>query len=180
MVIVRALGRCRLRAANLALIQIHAVRKYNTRLIRHFQGKRTVVHTSTPQAKEAAAARPGASRVPGRARPGAARDGLFPLVCTPAPIPIAKSGVETPQEFLMPCWYSYYHNNRYIFGQGDMTCLRSSKRAVEPSRTKYPLGKYPNNLMPYKIIPRYGIGAAYRGYGDIMIHLVFPGILLSI
>ena len=63
--------------------------------------------------------------------------------------------------FLMPCWYSYsYDNNRYIFGQGDMTCLRSSKRTLEPSKTKYPLGKHPNNLMPYKIIPRYGIGAS--------------------
>ena len=60
----------------------------------------------------------------------------------------------------MQCWYSYsYHNNRYIFGQGGMTCLRSSKRALKPSKTKYPLGKHPNNLMPYKIIPSYGIGA---------------------
>ena len=24
---------------------------------------------------------------------------------------------------------------------------------------KYPLGKHPNNLMPYKVIPRYGLGA---------------------
>ena len=40
-----------------------------------------------------------------------------------------------------------------------MTCLRSSKRTLEPSKTKYPLGKHPNNVMPYKIIPRYGIGA---------------------
>ena len=62
--------------------------------------------------------------------------------------------------FLMPCWYSYsYHNNRYIFGQGDMTCLRRSKRTLKPSKTKYSLGKHPNHLMPYKIIPRYGIGA---------------------
>ena len=37
--------------------------------------------------------------------------------------------------------------------------MRSSKRTLEPSKTKYPLGKHPNNLMPYKIIPRYGIGA---------------------
>ena len=62
--------------------------------------------------------------------------------------------------FLMPCWQSYsYHNNRYIFGQGYMTCLRSSKQSLKPSKTKYPLGKHPSNLMPYKIIPRYGIGA---------------------
>ena len=41
--------------------------------------------------------------------------------------------------FLMPCWWSYsYHNNWYIFGQGDMTCLRSSKRTLKPSKTKYP------------------------------------------
>ena len=62
--------------------------------------------------------------------------------------------------FLKPCWYSYsYHNNQYIFGQRDMTWLRSSKRTLKPSKTKSPLGKHPNNLMPYKIIPRYGIGA---------------------
>ena len=62
--------------------------------------------------------------------------------------------------FLMPCWYSYsYHNNRYIFGQRDMTCLGSSKRTLKRSKTKYPLRKHPTNLMPYKIIPRYGIGA---------------------
>ena len=24
---------------------------------------------------------------------------------------------------------------------------------------KYPLGKHPNNLSPYKVIPRYGLGA---------------------
>ena len=40
-----------------------------------------------------------------------------------------------------------------------MTCLRSSKRTLEPSKTKHPLGKHPNISMPYKIIPRYGIGA---------------------
>ena len=62
--------------------------------------------------------------------------------------------------FLMPCWYSYSDDsNRYIFEQGDMTCLRSSKRSLKPSKTKYPLGKHPNNLMPYKIIPRYGLRA---------------------
>ena len=63
--------------------------------------------------------------------------------------------------FLMQCWYSYsYHNNQYIFGQGEMTCLRSSKRTLKPSQTKYPLGNHPNNfLMPYKVIPRYGLGA---------------------
>ena len=60
----------------------------------------------------------------------------------------------------MRCWYSYsYRNDRYIFGQGDMTCLRSSKRTLKPSKTKYPLGKHPYNLMPYKIIPRYGLRA---------------------
>ena len=60
--------------------------------------------------------------------------------------------------FLMPCWYSYsYHDKRYIFGQGDMTCLRRSKRSLNPSKTKYHLGKHPNKLMPYKIIPRYGL-----------------------
>ena len=48
--------------------------------------------------------------------------------------------------FLMPCWYSYScHNNRYIFGQRDMTCFRSSKRSQKTSKTKYPLGKHPNN-----------------------------------
>ena len=26
---------------------------------------------------------------------------------------------------------------------------------------KYPLGKHPNNLMPYKIIPRYGLRAKF-------------------
>ena len=40
-----------------------------------------------------------------------------------------------------------------------MTCLRSSRRTLEPSKTKYPQGKHPNNWMPYKIIPWYGIGA---------------------
>ena len=48
---------------------------------------------------------------------------------------------------LTPCWYSYsYHNNRHIFGQGDMTCLRSSTQSLKPSKTKYPLGKHPNNF----------------------------------
>ena len=62
--------------------------------------------------------------------------------------------------FSKPCLYSYsYHNNRYIFGQGDMTCLRNSKRSLKPSKTKYPLGKHSNNIMPYKIIPRYGLRA---------------------
>ena len=62
--------------------------------------------------------------------------------------------------FLMPCWYSYsYHNNQYIFGQGDMTCLRSSKIILKPSKMIYPLRKHPNILMPYKVIPRYGLGA---------------------
>ena len=60
----------------------------------------------------------------------------------------------------MPCWSSYsYHNNQYIFGQWNTTCLRGSKRTLKPSKTKCPLGKHPSNLMPYKIIPRYGIGA---------------------
>ena len=59
--------------------------------------------------------------------------------------------------FLMPCWYSYsYHNDQYIFEQGDMTCLRSSKRTLKPSKTKYPLGKHANNVMLYKVIPSYG------------------------
>ena len=58
------------------------------------------------------------------------------------------------------CRYTYsYHNNRYIIEQGDMTCLRSSKRSLKPSKTKYPLGKHSNNIMPYKIIPRYGLRA---------------------
>ena len=62
--------------------------------------------------------------------------------------------------FFKPCWYSYsYHNNQYIFRQGDMTCLRSSKRSPKPSKTRYPVGKHLNNLMPYKIIPRYGLRA---------------------
>ena len=60
----------------------------------------------------------------------------------------------------MQCWYSYsYRNDRYVFGQGGMTCLRSSKIPLIPSKTKYPLGKHPNNLMPHKIIPRYGLRA---------------------
>ena len=38
--------------------------------------------------------------------------------------------------FLKQCWYSYsYHNNQYIFEQGDMTCLRSSKRS--PSHLRH-------------------------------------------
>ena len=41
--------------------------------------------------------------------------------------------------------------------------MRNSKRILKPSKTKYSLGKHPNNLMPYKIIPRYGIGAPPRG-----------------
>ena len=65
--------------------------------------------------------------------------------------------------FLMPCWYSYsYRNDQYIFGQGDTTCLRSSKRSLIPSKTKYPLGKHPNNLISCKIIPRYGLRARHR------------------
>ena len=57
--------------------------------------------------------------------------------------------------FLMQCWWSYSHrNDRYVFGQGDMTCLRSSKIPLIPSKTKYPLGKHPNNLMPKKTSPR--------------------------
>ena len=40
-----------------------------------------------------------------------------------------------------------------------MTCLKSWKRTLEPSKTKHPLGKHPNYVMPYNIIPRYGIGA---------------------
>ena len=64
---------------------------------------------------------------------------------------------------LIPCWYSYsYHNNRYIFGPRDMTCLRSSRRALQPTKTKYPVGNHPNILMPYEIIPRYGIGELDR------------------
>ena len=49
----------------------------------------------------------------------------------------------------MQCCYSYsYRNDRYVFGQGDMTCLRSSKIPLIPSETKYPAGKHPNNLTP--------------------------------
>ena len=60
----------------------------------------------------------------------------------------------------MQCWYSYSNrNDRRVFGQGEMICLRSSKRTLKPRKTKYPLGKHPNNLMPYNVIPRYGIGA---------------------
>ena len=60
----------------------------------------------------------------------------------------------------MQCWYSYsYRNDKYVFGQGDMTCLRSSKIPLIPSKTKYPPGNHPYNLMPYKIIPRYGLRA---------------------
>ena len=88
--------------------------------------------------------------------------------------------------FLMPCWYSYsYHNNsRYIFGRGDMTCLRSSKRSLKPSKTKYPLGKHPNNLMPYKVIPRYGLGATLHGWKSRCRHIsrytvVLPSKLLG-
>ena len=68
--------------------------------------------------------------------------------------------------FLMPCWYSYsYHNNRYFCGQGDTTCLRSSKQTLKPCKTKYPQGKHPNNIISYKIIPGYGIGAAQMPNG---------------
>ena len=39
--------------------------------------------------------------------------------------------------FLMRCWYSYsYRNDRYVFGQGDMTCLRSSKIPLIPSKKR--------------------------------------------
>ena len=66
---------------------------------------------------------------------------------------------------LTPCRYSYsYHNNQYIFGQGHMTGLRSSKRSLKPSKTKYPLGKHPNSLMPYKIIPRGTTPDAWRPF----------------
>ena len=62
----------------------------------------------------------------------------------------------------MQCWCSYsYHNYQYVFGQGDMTCVRSSIIPLIPSETIYPLGKHPKHLMPYKVIPRYGIGALY-------------------
>ena len=44
-----------------------------------------------------------------------------------------------------------------------MTCFGSSKRTLEPSKTKYPLGKHLNNLTPYKIIPRCGVGAHTKG-----------------
>ena len=44
-----------------------------------------------------------------------------------------------------------------------MTCLRSSKRTLKPRKTKYPREKHPSNLMPYKIIPRYGVGAHIIG-----------------
>ena len=55
--------------------------------------------------------------------------------------------------FLMQCWYSSsYHNNRYIFGQGDMTCLRSSKTTLKTSKTKYPQN-IPIIDAPYKVIP---------------------------
>ena len=48
-----------------------------------------------------------------------------------------------------------------------MTCLGSSKRTQKPSKTKYPLGKHTNNLMPYKIILRYGIGTRkQRGHAE--------------
>ena len=39
--------------------------------------------------------------------------------------------------FLKQCWYSYsYRNDRYVFGQRGMTCLRSSKIPLIPSKTK--------------------------------------------
>ena len=37
--------------------------------------------------------------------------------------------------------------------------MRRLKITLKPTEMKYPLGKHLNNLMPYKFIPRYGIGA---------------------
>ena len=40
-----------------------------------------------------------------------------------------------------------------------MIYLRSSKRTLKSYKTNSPVRKYPDNLMSYKIILRYGIGA---------------------
>ena len=43
----------------------------------------------------------------------------------------------------------YYRNTPYVFGRRGMIYLRSSERTLKPSKTNSPLGKHPNNSMPY-------------------------------
>ena len=63
---------------------------------------------------------------------------------------------------LIPCKYSYNINTE-ILSTFSAREVRSTY-SVEPNmnsktKTNSPLGKHPNNAMPYKIILRYGIGA---------------------
>ena len=39
-----------------------------------------------------------------------------------------------------------------------MICLESSCCTLKKSKTYSPLGKHPDNLMPYGVLPTYGIG----------------------
>ena len=39
-------------------------------------------------------------------------------------------------------------------------CLKSSNCTQKQSKTNSPLGKHPHNLVPYGILPTYGIGAS--------------------
>ena len=55
---------------------------------------------------------------------------------------------------LIPIYSVHFRTEGY-----DLQYLRISKRNLKPSKTNSPLGKHPNNLMPYKTIFRYGIGA---------------------
>ena len=52
-----------------------------------------------------------------------------------------------------------YQNVRYTFGQMGTIYLTSSTPTLKPSKTNSSLGKHPDNLMPYKIVLRHGIGA---------------------
>ena len=44
-----------------------------------------------------------------------------------------------------------------------MICMKSSNCTLKQSKTNSPLGNHPDNLMPYGILPTYGIGA-YSSY----------------
>ena len=61
-----------------------------------------------------------------------------------------------------------------------MTWFGSSKRTQKPSKTKYPLGKHANNLMAYKIIPRYGIGATPWPNGRTILRRPKNGLILCL
>ena len=71
---------------------IHRVRRYYARLNVHFHGETTLylgdIRRCNQKGQQQAAARPGDSPVPRRARAGAAQDRRFSPVC----IPTAKSG----------------------------------------------------------------------------------------